>query len=219
VIASVPGEAISFSALQEDEDALPAALNRLYPGAALKPMSYMDGAFSDRVRHIIRRRERPGYRWLAERIDELRFGQAKGSAADVRFGPRELGRLWLWKGWSWAEPWGTWNDSTEAEIVIPLARPIEHELRLDIRGVAHIVRGYRPLQRMRVSLKRKVLAEAAFEQHENNTITIRAPAEMLAGDDAAVFAVEFPDAAPPPQPVSGEHRKLAFALTSATLRY
>jgi hypothetical protein len=219
VLASIPGEEISFASLQEDKDALPAALRRLYPGAELKPMSHMNAAFEDRVRHIARRRNAPGYRWLAERVEEMRFDAANG-VIEVRFGAAERGRLWLWRGWSWGEPWGTWNDSIETEMVVPLARPVLRELQLELRGVAHIVRGYCPRQRIQVSLKGKIVANAEFVRHENNTLAIRVPAEMLAGDDAAVFNIEFPDAVPPPpQHAPGETRKLAFALTSATLSY
>ena len=73
---------------------------------------------------------------------------------------------------------------------------------------------------MRVSLKRQVVASAVFDRHENNAVSIRVPAALLAKDDVAVFNVEFPDAAPQPVPRDpGDPRKLAIGLISATLSY
>jgi hypothetical protein len=71
-IESVPGETVEFDDLISSDEALKAAVRRLYPGRVPQGLTVRDDGFERKKESILRRRETPLYRELAHQAAALR---------------------------------------------------------------------------------------------------------------------------------------------------
>ncbi len=68
----IPGTAVEYDALVQDESALAAALTELYPGLALPRFRYVTDAFAQQRDEVLRRRATDEYRRVVELVEAER---------------------------------------------------------------------------------------------------------------------------------------------------
>ncbi len=90
-LAALPGVAVRFDDLVSGEEALAAALSKLYDGAPVPVPPYLDETFRNIRGEVLARRETEGYRRIAALCRELRPRLTRGSGRGVGRGARGCG--------------------------------------------------------------------------------------------------------------------------------
>lgn len=119
-------------------------------------------------------------------------------------------------GWSAPEQEEVWAVGGECSLTIPLpdaAAP----LRLTLGLRAFVLETRHPAQRLRISVNGADFAEHRIDTHQGTTLSLRLPAETLAGQNELRILIRMPDAKAPSDFGFGDQRVLAFALRSVTL--
>jgi SAM-dependent methyltransferase len=96
-------------------------------------------------------------------------------------------------GWGEPESWGRWTNGFRAEMVLPLAQPLEGSALLAVESMA-FVRDWHPLLHVRVECNREMVGEWAIDAGAFTRRTMTLPSSALAAkrELRLVFHVDNP---------------------------
>src|SRR5262249_11771610 len=116
----------------------------------------------------------------------------------------------LERGWSVAEPDGTWNDGTNAVISCRSVSPPKTFSRVEINGRAFAPSGRR--QRLKFSVNGHSRPELTWDSGQQQSFFLALPGSSSGRWE---FRFEFPDAISPKElDMSRDARRLAFKIRS-----
>ncbi|MBJ9618321.1 hypothetical protein KTE49_04525 [Burkholderia multivorans] len=136
----------------------------------------------------------------------------------LRFDEQGSGKLYLDRGWSHQEPWGTWSDGPEASIVLPLSDAGVGQISLRANA---LVSAKRPEQKIVVYVNGVNAGVIVLRAANGNNFNIQVPVSVIRSiNESKIMRLKFKfldSTRPKDIGINGDDRMLAMGLVSLTI--